>query len=464
MFRFKGIRIRQFHRNIILWYCLLMELPFLVSGIAFILWEHARSPTDFLSIKNIVLPLIIIFLGLIIVVCVYKHSEIKNGFFSRVKHRQLLARMIVDNKLYLTKTKVNNQKREKIIYFPKVYYQYKNHVITVRFPMDLQKNQDKFNHIGEQLEQALYGDLFEIRDEKGYKAYRLNTNTISKRIQIKDIHADNGKIELMNGYVWDYNKFPHALIAGVTGGGKTYFLQALLKAFLDLGADCYVCDPKMSDLSQLDQAPILKGKVFATSGQIGKCIREFYEAMVERQKEYQKKLMESGEIGKDYRSFDMQPKVLFIDEYVAYLSNLEYKEQTKVLGQLKQIILLGRQLGFFLIAGMQRPDAKYFEDGMRDQFGLRVTLGQMSSSGYTMMFGENEKDYKVQPDNIRGWGYASIGGADVRSFFAPFVSQDFSFLSYLKSLPASAEKRGAEGDSGAGSGTDQRTAEAGEVR
>ena len=103
--------------------------------------------------------------------------------------------------------------------------------------MDLQKNQDKFNHIGEQLEQALYGDLFEIRDEKGYKAYRLNTNTISKRIQIKDIHADNGKIELMNGYVWDYNKFPHALIAGVTGGGKTYFLQALLKAFLDLGAD-----------------------------------------------------------------------------------------------------------------------------------------------------------------------------------------------------------------------------------
>lgn len=171
--------------------------------------------------------------------------------------------------------------------------------------MDLQKNQDKFNHIGEQLEQALYGDLFEVRDEKGYKAYRLNTNSISKRINIDQIKSNNGKVELMNGYVWDYNKFPHALIAGVTGGGKTYFLQALLKAFLDLGADCYVCDPKMSDLSQLDQAPILKEKVFATSGQIEKCIREFYEAMVERQKEYQQKLADDGEIGKDYRSFNM---------------------------------------------------------------------------------------------------------------------------------------------------------------
>ncbi|MGX5378043.1 hypothetical protein ACWCL1_07365 [Ligilactobacillus sp. LYQ135] len=129
-----------------------MELPFLIGGIALMLWEHSRSPTNFLSVKNVVLPLIIVVSGLMITIFVYKHSEIKNGFFSRVKHHQLLARMIVDNKLYLTKTRVNNQKREKIIYFPKAYYQYKDHIITVRFPMDLQKNQDKFNHIGEQLE------------------------------------------------------------------------------------------------------------------------------------------------------------------------------------------------------------------------------------------------------------------------------------------------------------------------
>ncbi|MGX5378046.1 hypothetical protein ACWCL1_07380 [Ligilactobacillus sp. LYQ135] len=47
MLHLKGIRIRQFHRNIILWYCLLMELPFLVGGITLMLWEHARSPINF---------------------------------------------------------------------------------------------------------------------------------------------------------------------------------------------------------------------------------------------------------------------------------------------------------------------------------------------------------------------------------------------------------------------------------
>lgn len=150
--------------------------------------------------------------------------------------------------------------------------------------MDLQKNQDKFNRIGEQLEQALFADLFDIVDEKGFKSYKLINDPIQNRINITDIKPDSGKLELMQGFTWNYNKFPHALISGVTGGGKTYFIQALLKSFIDLGADCYICDPKMSDLSQLDQVSILEEKVFSSTGQINKCVREFYEQMFERQK------------------------------------------------------------------------------------------------------------------------------------------------------------------------------------
>ncbi|WP_367293344.1 FtsK/SpoIIIE domain-containing protein [Liquorilactobacillus satsumensis] len=431
MFKYKGIRIRRFHRDIVFIYLSLMSLPFTLLSISFLYLVYARSPDKL--IWAALAAAIFAFCGAIISFAVYKRSDNHNGFFTRVKHRQLLARMIIDNKLYLAKNRNRNNPRQKIIYFPKIYYHYKELIITVRFPMDLQKNQDKFNRIGEQLEQALFADLFDIIDEKGFKAYKLINDPIQNRINITDTKPDSKEIELMHGFTWDYNKFPHALISGVTGGGKTYFIQALLKSFIDLGANCYICDPKMSDLSQLDQIPILEEKVFSSTGQINKCVREFYEQMVERQKEYKQLLRKVGEIGKDYRSFNMQPKVLFFDEYVAHMSNLDFKEQEKTLGYLKQIILLGRQLGFFLVAGMQRPDAKYFEDGMRDQFGLRISLGQMSRSGYIMMFGESDKNFKVQSDKVRGWGYVSIGGAYVRAFFAPFVPSEFSFYNYLLS-------------------------------
>ncbi len=35
------------------------------------------------------------------------------------------------------------------------------------------------------------------------------------------------------------------------------------------------------------------------------------------------------------------------------------KENAAVLNKLKQIVMLGRQAGFFLILACQRPDAKY---------------------------------------------------------------------------------------------------------
>ena len=41
--------------------------------------------------------------------------------------------------------------------------------------------------------------------------------------------------------------------------------------------------------------------------------------------------------------------------------------------------MLGRQAGYFLIVACQRPDAKYFSDGVRDNFNFRVGLGRILS-------------------------------------------------------------------------------------
>ena len=53
--------------------------------------------------------------------------------------------------------------------------------------------------------------------------------------------------------------------------------------------------------------------------------------------------------------------------------------------------MLGRQAGYFLIVACQRPDAKYFSDGIRDNFNFRVGLGRISELGYGMLFGSDVK-------------------------------------------------------------------------
>ncbi|MFG5501853.1 cell division protein FtsK, partial [Enterococcus faecalis] len=60
----------------------------------------------------------------------FRYSRTHHGFMLWVNHRQTLGRMIIDNRYYLTKKHTssgNGQKgtKEKITYFPKIYYQRK---------------------------------------------------------------------------------------------------------------------------------------------------------------------------------------------------------------------------------------------------------------------------------------------------------------------------------------------------
>ena len=181
------------------------------------------------------------------------------------------------------------------------------------------------------------------------------------------------------------------LIAGGTGGGKTYFILTLIRALLQTNAVLYILDPKNADLADLSA---VLPNVCSRKEEIVQCITEFCTAMHERSAEM--KRMEGYKTGENYAYLELSPQFLVFDEYVAFMEMLTSREREDVLNKLRQIVMLGRQAGFFLILACQRPDAKYLGDGIRDQFNFRVALGRMSELRIQHDVWRNEKGVLFQ--------------------------------------------------------------------
>ena len=96
---------------------------------------------------------------------------------------------------------------------------------------------------------------------------------------LDEVKAGNGKLRLMKNLWWEYDSLPHMLIAGGTGGGKTYFILTIIEALLRTDAGIRILDPKNADLADL--ASVMPNVYYRKDDMID-CINEFYEEMMER--------------------------------------------------------------------------------------------------------------------------------------------------------------------------------------
>ena len=190
----------------------------------------------------------------------------------------------------------------------------------------------------------------------------------------------------------------------------------------------YILDPKNSDLADLGT---VMPNVYHTKEEMIDCVNSFYDGMVQRSEEM--KRHPNYKTGENYAYLGLPPCFLIFDEYVAFFEILGTKESVSLLSQLKKIVMLGRQAGYFLIVACQRPDAKYFSDGIRDNFNFRVGLGRISELGYGMLFGSDVKKQFFQK-RIKGRGYCDVGTSVISEFYTPLVPKGHDFLQTIGSL------------------------------
>lgn len=392
-----------------------------------------------------VTPYFIISIVVSILVCIsvaFLYRYFHYDHLKQLMHRQKLARMILENGWYEKETDhsmgffkdMPEKPKERIRYFPKMYYRMQNGLLTITVEITMGKYQEQLLHLEKKLESGLYCELTDKELFDSYVTYTLFYNMIAERIGIAEVLAETGKLRLMENLWWKFDELPHMLIAGGTGSGKTYFILCIIEALLGIKSVVYVLDPKNADLADL--AAVMPD-VYYKKEDITACIARFYENMMARSEGM--KQMEGYKTGKNYAYLGLPAHFLIFDEYVAFMDMLGNKENQEILSCLKKIVMLGRQSGFFLILACQRPDAKYLADGIRDQFNFRAALGRMSELGYSMMFGETIKGFFLK--QIKGRGYVDAGTGVISEFYTPLVPKEHDFLAEIGQLVKDREQK-----------------------
>lgn len=444
IFKYKGKRIKANDKHLVYHFAigslvvlfLLVMIPFHLKALLAVNWKTVTL-NDFTNELQTVYfwgSVTTALFVCLIVGMLYYHYKIDS--IKQLQHRRKLALMVLQNGWYESeqvqsegffKDLPSSKTKERISHFPKMYYYLTDGLIHINVEITMGKYQDQLLQLEKKLETGLYCELIDKELKDSYIEYTLLYDTIAKRIDIDEVIASDGRLKLMQSVCWEYDSLPHMLIAGGTGGGKTYFILTIIEALLHTTAKLYILDPKNADLADLET---VMNNVYYRKDDMLTCINQFYEDMIIRSEEM--KQHPDYKTGENYAYLGLPANFLIFDEYVAFMDMLG-RDSAEVINKLKQIVMLGRQAGFFLILACQRPDAKYLGDGIRDQFNFRVALGRMSELGYGMMFGSDvQKQFFLKP--IKGRGYVDTGTSVISEFYTPLVPKGYDFLKQIGKL------------------------------
>lgn len=315
-----------------------------------------------------------------------------------------------------------------MVYFADFWYKERSKrgwtEITVKLDGSQFHQSGAFESLAGPLEQVYNMSITDMRERGGYLTYKLIKNVADSRIRIEEVVPKGYTIPITKNISWDMSKLPHALINGATGGGKSYFVNALIRGLLQMDVELYICDPKNSALSDYR---LVMPNVVTDATEIISNIQQMYEKMEERYISIKER--SDYQSGQDFTYYHMAPVVLIVDEYMALYVSLDRKQKEEMKKYLVQVILKGREAGVFVIMTTQRPDTSVLDGAIRDQLGLRVALGRMSPEGYRMTFGDTVQKLKVPEEGDRGRGYIHVDGTRfIADFYAPEVSPGYDFI------------------------------------
>ncbi|WOI91923.1 FtsK/SpoIIIE domain-containing protein [Streptococcus intermedius] len=415
-----SVRLRRFH------WALLFSL-----GIASIfVVTNTRFP-DFIK------TLLIVLTGIVIYKFHLKLKSLRYNLENYLLIRERLLWVLYTNRIYTTAK--NSTGYEKIIRSAVLEYtldEKEGHILVKALITG-----DEFSKKAQLLDDVIAGALELELEEKiirpsfvEYHFYYKKPERLILQSHNQKEEIDNPYIELGYGITYNPEKVPHILVAGGTGSGKSVFISSLILEFLKRQSTIYIADPKNSDLGSLSHY-FGEKYVATTPNNIARIVRLVVEEMLER---YQY-MRDNFLYGSNFSDHGFKPVWLIFDEMGAFQASRTDKKSKEVIAEvmdgIKQIILLGRQAGVFILISAQQMRSETLNTDLRDNLGLRIALGANSSEGYRMVFGSAIPD-KLKPVEEKGAGYLYMQGSgkEIAQYWeSPYLNPTkFDFIKELQ--------------------------------
>lgn len=198
------------------------------------------------------------------------------------------------------------------------------------------------------------------------------------------------EIPVQKGLNVDMSKYPHMLICGVTGFGKSYFTNYIIAMASYKGAVLFLNDPKNSDLALLSRY-IPEENVAVSTEDIIAQVEKVYNLMEERNKLMNDLKLEDDGEKSIFSDFRMPLVLLVLEEMGAFTASLDKKQKERFNKYFKQIVVMGRQVGVEVILITQQPNSNNLATEFREQFNFRVFLGEPKAQVKPMIFGDGHE-------------------------------------------------------------------------
>jgi DNA segregation ATPase FtsK/SpoIIIE-like protein len=181
-------------------------------------------------------------------------------------------------------------------------------------------------------------------------------------------------------HIDDLAEFPHLLVAGATGSGKSVFLRSVLLGLMTQYAprqvELLIVDPKQTDFSFFDESPYLRGgKVFAQAAEARDALLELVRSeMPRRQQLMRGRSLKIKDFNKRFPAEALPPIVAMIDEYAQLLSIMAKKEAESFERDLMSLAAVARSTGIHLILATQRPSVNVVTGTLKANLPTRIAF------------------------------------------------------------------------------------------
>ena len=224
----------------------------------------------------------------------------------------------------------------------------------------------------------------------------------------------------------DFNDFPHLLVAGTTGSGKSIFVHSIISTLIMRNSPddlkIVLVDPKKVEMTKYRDMPHLLCPIITEAEKAKVCLQKLVAEMERRYailaddpeisgiKDYNEKAREKGE--------ETMPYIIAVlDEYADLVDQCKEISQPVV-----SIAQKARSAGIFLLLATQRPSTNVITGVIKGNLPTRVALATSSYTDSMTIIGEGgaetllgKGDMLVQSALISRYGVTRLQGCYVQN-------------------------------------------------